>query len=145
MAFRAALSELIRIIILKHVKYGVELAKDRKTPYISYQHPLNNGDSISTIVLTGIVTSGFLCLLIINILCLHVTTCFLAVICYQSVPCTASTPCSSLKYHQKYLNLNIFINLFLKVSWLSLYSYLNLLKIFSCLVTIVFNICLIQF
>ena len=38
MAYRAVLSEIIRIIIPKRIKYGIELSKDKKTLYISYEH-----------------------------------------------------------------------------------------------------------
>ena len=44
---RVALSEIIRIIIPKRIKYGIELSKDKKMLYVSYKHPLNNGDSVS--------------------------------------------------------------------------------------------------
>ena len=42
-----ALQKLIRFVIPKNIKYGIEVTGKTKSPYVGYEIPLKNGDSVS--------------------------------------------------------------------------------------------------
>ena len=42
-----ALQKLIWFVIPKNIKYGIEFAGRNKSPYVGYEIPLKNGDSVS--------------------------------------------------------------------------------------------------